>query len=356
MGSDTLVTKNPGDVVSSADPNQYKSALGVNMVPRNVSGVAADLAGDLGQTTLRWNNAYIGGFLQLGTIASGLKIVEDSGELTFEVGGSEVARMDANGLTRSSFPTTGVLRDLKIATFTSSGTWTVPDNVTSVIVLGCGGGGGGGGGGANYGGGGGGGSGAQPITAAIAGLTPGASISVVIGAGGNAGAGGISGGNGVVGANGNPSSFGTLVFNGGLGGDPGVGSTLGGTNPAGGAGAAEAMTPMGHRVAGGGGGAGAQNGTSVAGTAGSRSMYATAPSGGASAGTGTLRGGGGGGGGSATNAGGTGGNANVGAVGSVGADGSNGSGGGGGGGGSNNLQGGNGGAGGGGLIQIYYVE
>lgn len=97
--------------------------------------------------------------------------------------------------------------------FTASGTWTVPNGVTSVlaICIGAGGGGsasgngsGGGVAGNSGGGGGGGGFGLKVIT----GLTPGGIITVTVGAGGAAGQVGVNGGNGQAGG---ASSFGSHI-------------------------------------------------------------------------------------------------------------------------------------------------
>lgn len=115
--------------------------------------------------------------------------------------------------------------------FTTSGTFTIPTGVTALKVTVVGGGGGGGGcqqdGGNSGGGGGGAGSGVQFFTS----LTPGATLSVTVGAGGNAGSGG--GGNGGTGgtsqiASGNQSIT-TLSATGGTGGS-GSPSQLVGTN------------------------------------------------------------------------------------------------------------------------------
>lgn len=98
--------------------------------------------------------------------------------------------------------------------FTSSGTWTVPAGVTKAKVTVIGGGGGGGGCGSasgnnRYGNGGGGGGGSIEV---VTGLTPGASVTVTVGAGGTA----ASNANG---GSGGTSSFGAfLSATGGAGG------------------------------------------------------------------------------------------------------------------------------------------
>ena len=83
-------------------------------------------------------------------------------------------------------------------TFTTSNTWTVPNDVNIIWVTGTAGGGGGGGGwgdSSNYRGGGGGGSGSACVNAPIW-VTPGETLSITIGSGGNGGSFNANGGNG----------------------------------------------------------------------------------------------------------------------------------------------------------------
>lgn len=110
--------------------------------------------------------------------------------------------------------------------FTTSGTFTVPTGVTAVKVTCIGGGGSGGSSsGQLYGGGGGGSS--TPGMVWITGLTPGASISVTVGAGGT----GPTGNN--TGASGGTSSFSTYISaSGGGGGGPGSNAYGGGRGAA----------------------------------------------------------------------------------------------------------------------------
>lgn len=118
---------------------------------------------------------------------------------------------------------------------TGSGTWTVPNNVTSFTVTLVGGGGGGGGasiGSSSGGGGGGGGSAIKKYT----GINPGTTYNYAVG---NAGIGGILA-NLFVGTDGGNTTFGTLIANGGKGGPAGNSSLttmlaggLGGTSTGG---------------------------------------------------------------------------------------------------------------------------
>lgn len=119
--------------------------------------------------------------------------------------------------------------------FTSSGTFTVPDGVTTVYVTGGGGGGGGAGADpANFAGGGG---GSAPIVDRYAvSVTPYQAITVTIGGGGGGGASSASNGGAGNGGSGGSTAFGGLSLPGGgggqrgapgSGGSPGTGSTRG---------------------------------------------------------------------------------------------------------------------------------
>ena len=54
MSDNTINTAVDGTIIQAADVNQYKTALGGDIVPRNVSGVATDQAGSLGTSLLTW--------------------------------------------------------------------------------------------------------------------------------------------------------------------------------------------------------------------------------------------------------------------------------------------------------------
>ena len=123
---------------------------------------------------------------------------------------------------------------LKKQAFIASGSFTVPANVTQLIIEGAGGGGGGGGGGANAlgannnTGGAGGGNGA-PVIVSLMPVTPGQVIPLSIGSGGASGSGGAI--SGTAGLDGSPggvgaqSTFGSYSFPGGKGGNGGSGSS-----------------------------------------------------------------------------------------------------------------------------------
>lgn len=153
--------------------------------------------------------------------------------------------------------------------FTADGTFVVPPGVTTVYVSGAGGGGGGGGGAGrtsspnSSGGGGGGGAGRSAYKQPVS-VTPGASISIKIGAGGARGAAGSTGGSGGNGTAGGDTLFGTLLsLPGGAGG--GLGRAGDG---AGGAGGSPGGAWGGDGIAGGRGGDGGSGGSCPFGTAG----------------------------------------------------------------------------------------
>ncbi len=219
----------------------------------------------------------------------------------------------------------------RLAAFTSSGNFTVPQGVTTIIVSACAGGGGGGGGGgtvgttSGVGGGGGGGAGCgQSALKQVYAVTPGQTIPITVGGGGNGGAaGGSGGGNGQQGTAGGNTVVGTLLTL--TGGSGGIGA-LGVTNaaaPAGTGGGAGGSGGQGYPTGGAGldgnyaGNGGTGSSTPFGGGGGSGRAATTGGVNGSNVlGTGYGAGGGGGGGayGSAANAGGPGGSGGGGVV------------------------------------------
>ncbi len=174
---------------------------------------------------------------------------------------------------------------------TGSTAWIVPANVTKVRgrLWGAGGGGGGGGGGEGSFGGGSGAAGERGgYVEAVLTVTPGATVTVVIGAGGALGAGGafnVAGGaDGTAGSAGGTSSLSGTGFsftaNGGAGGAKGLGAPSGGPTGADAryspnpgtatqsSGTADVLSHGGGRSGGSGGAGGSSAGNGVAGTAG----------------------------------------------------------------------------------------
>ncbi len=136
--------------------------------------------------------------------------------------------------------------------------WTVPAWVTSITVEAWGGGGAGGGQDQNSDGGGGGGGGAY--SRSILAVTPGATYTIVVGAGGAS----VAGGSGGDGGDSYFGNLGTLLAKGGKGGSPSTG-----TPPAGGAGGAAAEGVGAVRFSGGNGGQGINNNNGRGGPGGS---------------------------------------------------------------------------------------
>ena len=135
MGTGSLTTETDGDTANAADVNQYKNALLENLVPRNTAGVATDLAGSLGTSALRWLNAYISKLI-IGTVASGLSIEEDTGEIIFKVSDTEVARIGANGIDSSSLTNAKAISSAG-SLAVSGGTWTdITNHSVSVTTRG----------------------------------------------------------------------------------------------------------------------------------------------------------------------------------------------------------------------------
>lgn len=121
MGTNNYATKNPGDVISSDDPNQYKTGLTGDVVPRNSSGVPTDVFGSLGSTVYRWLNTFTSK-IYIGLTASGLSIEEDSGDLIFKIATVEKARLKSSGFTFGSVRERGYGESAAVNYVAASGT------------------------------------------------------------------------------------------------------------------------------------------------------------------------------------------------------------------------------------------
>lgn len=104
MATDTIPARSNGQFIDENWFNLLRTVLGVDLVPRNASGVATAVAGSVGSSTYPWSKFY------LGAVLSGLSIEENSGAISFKVGGVEKAKISSNGL-EGSF-----LRNLSVAT------------------------------------------------------------------------------------------------------------------------------------------------------------------------------------------------------------------------------------------------
>jgi hypothetical protein len=116
MGTNTLTTATDGTIIPASDHNSLVTALKDNFVPRDTTTLApTDLAGDLGATTTRWDNAYLKKII-LGAITSALSIEEDgSNRIIIKVGGSTALTIDSGGLIPDSIAT-DMIADSQITT------------------------------------------------------------------------------------------------------------------------------------------------------------------------------------------------------------------------------------------------
>lgn len=99
MGTNTLLTATDGTPIPPSEHNGIKEALGVDLVPRNVSGVPTDVAGGLGTTVFRWATSYINK-LFIGAVASGISFEDSSGDLVIKVNSVEVKRFIPGGINK----------------------------------------------------------------------------------------------------------------------------------------------------------------------------------------------------------------------------------------------------------------
>lgn len=167
MGTNSLETKADGDVIEAADPNQYKEALGINLLPRDVSGVPTDLGGGLGDTLRRWNTSYIKK-IYFGEADEECSIENTGDNITIKVNDTVAMVINATGFDGGYVdPATG--KRLQCRKYETVGDHTVdfPTDTNTFLTIGAGGGGAGGQGGqgndANDNGGGGGGGGGASI-------------------------------------------------------------------------------------------------------------------------------------------------------------------------------------------------
>ncbi len=217
-----LAALNPGFpiIIAVAHPNTGPVTINVNgsgALP--LSGNAGLLEG--GEIGLPYGLIFVA----LNATHSGFDLLgQNTGGPLQTVNGTQIyhaVNLGQMNAALNNLPTHG------LATFPSSGSFTVPAGVTTLYISGVAGGGGGGQGGANNISGaaaanGGGGGAGQSIRRAVLNVVPGQSLAVTIGTGGSGGTGGIPGSNNAV--------------TGGVGGNTGIGSItlLGGGGGAGG--------------------------------------------------------------------------------------------------------------------------
>lgn len=353
MGTNNLETKNPGDVISSDDPNQFKTSETQNKVPRNSSGIPTDIAGGLGTTLFRWATSYISKIF-FGTASEECSIENTGNNLTFQIGGVTKSFIDVDGFD-GQYMKDGTIeeskfqnpRQFKWKAFTSSGDYDLPSDVDgqAAVFIGCGGGGGGGGAGSA---GGGGGAGATPQSV-IKSVTASDTITITIGFGGAGGPKTVAGSTGAT-----TTLTGTgldLAFPGANGGGGGGGNTspgAGGSSYSSSYAGVTSVTP---------GGVGSNQGSIGRATSGGVNPYVNTAALGGSSAFSPINGGGGGGGGAGFGPGGAGGSGQNSGIGVIGenAAANTGAGGGGGGGEAASGNGNAGGSGGSGVIYIGLV-
>jgi hypothetical protein len=357
-GSSVFVWQSDTAIAANMD---FGSAILRNLTPNSTYGLTlapplltSDITLTLPYVPTQTNimSMDVSGQMAANVNVDGSTLQFSSNTLSVKAGGITTTQIASNTIALSNL-NSSVYPKLKMVQFTSSGNWTVPANVTEIMLAGCGGGGGGGGGGGNSssgapnGSGGAGGGGSSRIVVPYFTVTPGSTANITIGAGGTAGTGGTNA-NGTAGGNGGNTTIvldgHTINFYGANGG--GAGQRNSGSDVT-----TSALSTL-HSA----GGLGAGGNTTHSGGVGQYTTFA-----GGNAGT-TNNGGGGGGGGAGFS--GRGGNGGAGAVTGAGTAGENASGlgfgsGGGGGGGSANgtgFAGGAGGNGGAGVLQIYYID
>ena len=122
MATNNLETKSPGDVISSDDPNQYKEALGVDHVPRDVDGIPTDEAGSLGSTIYRWLKGFFSGQVFFGDPDDEVTVENDGGDnLSVKIGGVLKTYIDADGYD-GDYVKVGTGRRLQVKSILTSGT------------------------------------------------------------------------------------------------------------------------------------------------------------------------------------------------------------------------------------------
>lgn len=97
MGTNNLATKNDGDIIKSDDPNQFKTAFDLDLVPRNTSGAPEDIQGGLGTSLFRWLNAFVKK-ITVGDSNNLVTIEESASALLFKFLGTIGGRITVDGI------------------------------------------------------------------------------------------------------------------------------------------------------------------------------------------------------------------------------------------------------------------
>lgn len=94
---DTNTLSTATGVVDASELNQFRSALNSTFMPRNSSGVVADLAASLGSSTYRFDSSHIQKIF-LGTASQNVFIDGSGADLRFYVSNTKEASVTTNGV------------------------------------------------------------------------------------------------------------------------------------------------------------------------------------------------------------------------------------------------------------------
>lgn len=127
MGSNTLSQKSDGNIASSSDVNQYRTALNGDLVPRNASGVATNESGSIGTSAIKWLSGYIK-TLFVGDPNNGNKVDEDGSDLRLssdsgvqiDINGSPIGSgINSSGISRNMLASSSVSVDTNTGTYSN---------------------------------------------------------------------------------------------------------------------------------------------------------------------------------------------------------------------------------------------
>jgi hypothetical protein len=125
MGTETIPDRSGGQTILAEWFNLLKRVLAGDIVPRNTSGVATNLGGNIGSDNYRFSKSYIN-IMNVGTAGSLKTIEEDGNDIVFKFNNVEKGAMKANGLDQQisassgSFSGSGDITNLSV-TITTRG-------------------------------------------------------------------------------------------------------------------------------------------------------------------------------------------------------------------------------------------
>lgn len=118
MGQDTLPNRSDGTTIFADHVNVYKRALLQDIVPRDASGVATDVGGSLGTSTLRWLAAHLQTlYLYAGTRFTAIQRASGGSDYTLTLpnatpSANRYAQVDASGNVEFTFSPTVFSSDI----------------------------------------------------------------------------------------------------------------------------------------------------------------------------------------------------------------------------------------------------